>query len=399
MQRLWVKVTCADLAPLRMKCSARDVTMTMTTCPVSLLYIQFWLVSKARVHGSWPLARLSENSQNAENFESRYTCADLLPLKMKWSVRDVAVTRFAHFVTCRKLREETAREKRTNSTWKSGATPESKTPSTPPSPIRVCDRWQTNAHSLRKFVGHLSSRNWMPPLSLSIVNPTLVLHSVLSFSGSSILNPLRRSTTSSRWRFSGTTTSCRLWAGSWPTGSLITRRTCTSLKTISSLNLRIVSNLRPTTRHFKFQPITRRKATRRHQNRTSMTNNFVLCWLHHCTYRSEEQVQNDHKLITLNEKTWWPVSSSQDPTTGGTGKLVEVFSSQSRLNQDTLPHRDQFSLQHQQGFGSNEPISSFSNPANGRNLFLMETEITCLLKRDLNLWSRNTKLETLNSFF
>ena len=36
------------------------------------------------------------------------------------------------------------------------------------------------------------------------------LHSVLSFSGSSILNPLRRSTTSSRWRFSGTTTSCRL---------------------------------------------------------------------------------------------------------------------------------------------------------------------------------------------
>ena len=30
---------------------------------------------------------------------------------------------------------------------------------------------------------------------------------------------------------------------------------------------------------------------------------FVLCWLHHCTYRSEEQVQNDRKFITLNEKT------------------------------------------------------------------------------------------------
>ena len=32
-------------------------------------------------------------------------------------------------------------------------------------------------------------------------------------------------------------------------------------------------------------------------------NNFVLCWLHHCTYSSEKQVQNDRKFITLNEKT------------------------------------------------------------------------------------------------
>ena len=31
--------------------------------------------------------------------------------------------------------------------------------------------------------------------------------------------------------------------------------------------------------------------------------NLVLCWLHHCTYRSEKQVQNDRKFITLTEKT------------------------------------------------------------------------------------------------
>ena len=37
-------------------------------------------------------------------------------------------------------------------------------------------------------------------------------------------------------------------------------------------------------------------------SQTLMTNNFVLCWLHHCTYRSEEQVQNDDKFIILNEK-------------------------------------------------------------------------------------------------
>ena len=29
---------------------------------------------------------------------------------------------------------------------------------------------------------------------------------------------------------------------------------------------------------------------------------FVLCWLHHCTYKSEKQLQNDHKSVTLNEK-------------------------------------------------------------------------------------------------
>ena len=35
--------------------------------------------------------------------------------------------------------------------------------------------------------------------------------------------------------------------------------------------------------------------------------NFVLCWLHHGTYRSEKQVQIDRKFITLNEKTGCPV--------------------------------------------------------------------------------------------
>ena len=43
------------------------------------------------------------------------------------------------------------------------------------------------------------------------------------------------------------------------------------------------------------------------QNRTLMANNFVHCWLHHCTNKSEEQVQNDRKFITLNEHTGCPV--------------------------------------------------------------------------------------------
>ena len=55
-------------------------------------------------------------------------------------------------------------------------------------------------------------------------------------------------------------------------------------------------------------------------------------------------------------------SSSQDPIS--TGKLVAVFSSQNRLNQDTFPDRDEFSLRHQQVLGSNEPFIRFSNLAN-----------------------------------
>ena len=55
-------------------------------------------------------------------------------------------------------------------------------------------------------------------------------------------------------------------------------------------------------------------------------------------------------------------SSSQDPTS--TGKLVALFSSQNRLNQETFSDRVEFSLRHQRIFGSNEPFIRFSNRAN-----------------------------------
>ena len=80
------------------------------------------------------------------------------------------------------------------------------------------------------------------------------------------------------------------------TRSLMTRRTC------SSLEMRIVSNPCLATSRFYLQPKTPRKASRRHTKRTSRTNKLVLCWLHHGTYRSEKQVQNDLNFITLIEK-------------------------------------------------------------------------------------------------
>ena len=42
-------------------------------------------------------------------------------------------------------------------------------------------------------------------------------------------------------------------------------------------------------------------------------------------------MQKDRKFITLKNLMF---SSSQDPTTGGTGKPVEVFSSQNRLKKE-----------------------------------------------------------------
>ena len=45
-----------------------------------------------------PLLVCRRTRKMQKMFESRHTCADLLPLKMKWSVRYVAVTRFTHSV-------------------------------------------------------------------------------------------------------------------------------------------------------------------------------------------------------------------------------------------------------------------------------------------------------------
>ena len=91
-------------------------------------------------------------------------------------------------------------------------------------------------------------------------------------------------------------------------------------------------------------------------------------------------------------------TSSQCPTS--TRKLVAVFSSQNRLNQNTFSHGDELSFRHQQVFLGGMNLSSDSLTRKMlRNLFLMETDITCLLKRDLNSWTRNTKLNLLSLAF
>ena len=43
------------------------------------------------------------------------------------------------------------------------------------------------------------------------------------------------------------------------------------------------------------------------RKQTWTTNKFVLCWLHHDISRSEKQVRNDSKFITLKENVWCQV--------------------------------------------------------------------------------------------
>ena len=104
-----------------------------------------------------------------------------------------------------------------------------------------------------------------------------------------------------------------------------------------------------------FNPRPRQKALLRHKMQTLMTQNFVLCWLFHDTYRNEKQVRNDRKFITLKESLM--SSSSQGLKSVGTRELVALFSRQSRLNQDTFSERER----PVDILGSNESISRFSN--------------------------------------
>ena len=112
-----------------------------------------------------------------------------------------------------------------------------------------------------------------------------------------------------------------------PAGLLTTRWTCTSPKTLRSLNLRIyASNSCLSTSRSQLQPMTSAESIATHpesdfdgeQLRTLLASPLYL---------------QEWGASILNGKTWCPIS--QDPTTGGTGKPVAVFSSQNRLKKET----------------------------------------------------------------
>ena len=86
-------------------------------------------------------------------------------------------------------------------------------------------------------------------------------------------------------------------------------------------------------------------------------------------------------------------SSCQDPIS--TGKPVALFSSPDWFNQDTFPDGKDFSVRHQQGFGSNEPFIRFSNPANVANFLLDGNRDHLLAEARSELKKQEYKVESL----
>ena len=103
----------------------------------------------------------------------------------------------------------------------------------------------------------------------------------------------------------------------------------------------------------------RQRALQRHWTRTSKTNKYVRCWLHHCipkyqgnlmqkVYRSEKQMHNEHKACHSRRETLM-TSSSRDLKVSG--KPDAVLSCPSELGPNTFSERNQ----------SNEPGNRFEN--------------------------------------
>ena len=99
-------------------------------------------------------------------------------------------------------------------------------------------------------------------------------------------------------------------------------------------------------------------------------------------YSQERKASAERSQVYHSERENLISRSSQDPTS--TGKPVAVFSSQKRFPWRVL-------LWHQQVLGAMNLSSDSRTRQMLRILFLMEPDIICLLKRDLNFWSRNTK--------
>ena len=140
------------------------------------------------------------------------------------------------------------------------------------------------------------------------------------------------------------------------------------------------------------QSTTLATTTRSTQMLRMTTSTPEIRWLHHCTYRCEKQVLNVRKFITVNEKTWCPVHLKIRQVQGN---LSRCFQAKIGWIKKRFPTERIFPLDINRFSGAMNPSSDSLSGQMLRNLFLMETEFTCLLKQDLNSWSRSTKWNLL----
>ena len=167
--------------------------------------------------------------------------------------------------------------------------------------------------------------------------------------------------------------------GSSTTRSLMNRRILLALKTIKLPKLKVMSKLCPTTIHCCLLLEILLKTLLRLKNQTWTTNKFVLCWLHHGTYRSEKQLRNDRKFITQKKRRIDVQFISRSElhrhretcfvfTSAEKVELRRVFRESNLLMFEGVMDRFSDSLTRQMC----------------EDLFFMEMEITCLLKQDPN---------------
>ena len=96
-------------------------------------------------------------------------------------------------------------------------------------------------------------------------------------------------------------------------------------------------------------------------------------------YLLEREARAERSQVYHSEREGLMSSSSQSLNFIGTGRPVALFLHQKSLSQDAISERDNLLMLK----GVMNRFSEILTPRMLRNLFLMEIEITCVLKRDL----------------
>ena len=166
------------------------------------------------------------------------------------------------------------------------------------------------------------------------------------------------------------------WRNEWCPLCSQSKRLSTLLKRVRFQKLRI-SSLYPTTSHCCLRLKILLKDLLRLKKQTWTTNKFVLCWLHHCIYRSERQVRNEHKFIELHvyKETCGMALTSE------------------RSGQDEFSEREQLA----DIVRGNESIFRDANPANVAKSLLEGNRDHLLTQPRSELMKQEHKVESLNN--
>ena len=101
------------------------------------------------------------------------------------------------------------------------------------------------------------------------------------------------------------------------------------------------------------------------------------CWLHLCIYRTEASADRTRVYHSSRENSVSSSSHFRDNTVKpiareSTRKPFALFSNTRKSSQEALSDRGDFSLEHQQGPGNNEPLFRFSDPETSVKSFFEE---------------------------